>query len=101
MKIKSWDIVQVISGKDRGKQWKVLRVLPKLDRVLVEGVNIVTRHLKKQGTTPGQIVKSEKAIHVARVLVYDADAKMPSRVGYRFEGDKKVRVSKKSQKSLA
>jgi large subunit ribosomal protein L24 len=93
--------VHVISGKDRGKQGKVLRVIPKLDRVLVEGVNVVTRHLKKQGATPGQIIKSEKAIHVSRVLIYDADAKQPSRVGYRFEGEKKVRISKKSQKSLA
>ena len=62
MKIRTWDTVVVISGKDKGKQGAVLKVFPASSRLIVEGVNIATKHIKKQGTNPGQIVKIEKAL---------------------------------------
>ncbi len=97
MKIKTDDTVIVISGKDRGKTGKVKRVLPKEDRVIVEGVNMVTRHIKPRGPQePGGIKKSEAPIHVSNVMYYDAKTKAPTRIGYKVENGKKVRVSKKT-----
>ncbi len=96
MKIHKDDSIIVIAGKDKGKKAKVLRAFPADNKVLVEGVNIVTRHVKKQGTTPGQIVKFEKPITVSNVMLLDPKSGEPTRVGYKIEGGKKVRVAKKS-----
>jgi len=100
MKIRTGDNVQVISGKDKGKSGKVLATKPEKNLILVEGVNIVTRHMKKQGATPGQIIKVEKAIDASNAAVICPETKKPTRVGFRIEGDKKVRYSKKSGKVL-
>lgn len=111
-KIKKDDLVQVISGKDRGKQGKVLRVLPKQDRVLVEGVNRVTKHVRAgqgaDGSTEGGLVIEEAAMHISNVAVVDPETEKPTRVGYRFEeveeeGETKtvkVRYAKASGKEL-
>lgn len=101
MKIHSWDIVRVIAWKNKGKEGKVLSVDKKSERVLVEGVNIVKKHIKKQGTTPGQIVEMEKPIHVSNVSAIDPETKMVTRIGFKIEGNKKIRIAKKSGKSLA
>lgn len=100
MKIHSNDEVIVISGKDKGKKAKVLRANPKENTVVVEGVNIVTRHLKKQGATPGQKISFEKAIDVSNVMLVDPKSGNPTRVGYRMENGKKVRFAKKSGTTL-
>lgn len=93
MKIKRDDTVIVISGKDRGKTGKVKRVLPKEDRVVVEGVNIVTRHMKPRGPQqPGGINKTEAPIHVSNVMYYDTASKKGVRIGYQIEDGKKVRI---------
>ena len=93
MKIKRDDTVIVISGKNRGKTGKVKRVLPKEDRVVVEGVNIVTRHMKPRGPQqPGGINKTEAPIHVSNVMYYDAASKKGVRIGYQIEDGKKVRI---------
>ena len=89
MKIKSGDTVIVIAGKDKGKTGKVIKTL-------VKDINIATRHIKKQGTQPGQIVQMEKPIDVSNVMYFDTKVNKPSRIGYALEGDKKVRISKKS-----
>ena len=99
MKVHTWDKVKVIAWKDKNKEGKVIAVDTKNSRVLIEGVNIVTRHLKKQWSTPGQIVKVEKSIDASNVMVIDSTGKA-TRVGYKIEWDKKVRVSKKSWKVL-
>ncbi len=99
MKVHSWDKVKVIAGKDKGKEGKILSVDTKNNRVLVEWVNIVTRHVKKQWSTPGQIVKTERSIDASNVMVIDSTGK-PSRIAYKFEWEKKVRVSVKSWKTL-
>lgn len=95
MRIKSGDTVIVIAGKEKGKTGKVLRTLPKENRVIVEGLNMVTKHMKMRG--PGQpsgIQKVEAPIHVSNVMYYDSKNKKGTRVGYSVEGDKKVRVAK-------
>lgn len=101
MKIHSSDLVQVIAGKDKGKQGKVLSVSLSDDRVTVEGVNIVKKSIKKQGATPGRFVEVEKSLHVSNVALIDPVSKKPTRIGYKTEGNKKVRVAKKSKTSLA
>jgi large subunit ribosomal protein L24 len=96
MKIHSNDQVIVITGKDKGKKAKVIRAFPSENKVIVEGVNIVTRHMKKQGATPGQKVTFEKPINVSNVMLVDPKTGVPTRVGYKIENGKKVRVAKKS-----
>lgn len=96
MKIHTNDEVIVITGKDKGKKAKVVRAFPKENRVIVEGVNIVTRHMKKQGNTPGQKVTFEKPIDASNVMLLDPKTGTPTRIGYRVEGGKKLRIAKKS-----
>ncbi len=100
MKIHTNDEVIVISGKSKGMKAKVVRAFPKENRVVVEGVNIVTRHIKKQGATPGQKVEIAKAIDVSNVMLVDPKTGKPTRVGYRIENGKKVRFAKKSGTTL-
>ncbi len=94
-KIKKGDRVIVLAGKDKGRQGNVLRVFPTENRVLVEGVNIVQRHTRPSAGDPqGGIKNKEAPIHVSNVaFVQNGEA---TRVGFRIEGDKKVRYAKKS-----
>ena len=93
-KIKKGDRVVVLAGKDKGRQGNVLKVLPKESRVVVEGLNMVQRHTRPTQTDPqGGIKNKEAALHVSNVAIVDSKGK-PTRVGFRVEGDKKVRVAK-------
>lgn len=96
MKIHKDDQVIVIAGKDKGKKAKVLRALPRENKIIVEGVGVVTRHMKRQGSTPGQKVSFEKAIDASNVMLLDPKSGKPTRVGYKIEGDKKIRIAKDS-----
>ena len=89
-KIKKGDRVVVLAGKDKGRQGAVLRVLPKEERVVVEGLNMVQRHTRPTQMDPQGGIKNKEAPIVA---VVDSNGK-PTRVGFRVEGDKKVRVAK-------
>ncbi|ALS80090.1 MULTISPECIES: 50S ribosomal protein L24 [Terrabacteria group] len=101
MHVKKGDTVKVISGKDKGKTGVVLTALPKKDRVLVEGVNIIKKHTKPNQANPqGGIVSQEAAIHVSNVMLLDPKSGEPTRVGYKVEDGKKVRVAKKSGEKL-
>jgi large subunit ribosomal protein L24 len=101
MKIKKGDTVLVISGKWKGKTGKVLRAFPKEQKILVEGVNIVKKHLKPGGKREkGQIVEIEKPIHVSKVKLICPECKRPTRVGYEKVGDKKMRVCKKCKAKI-
>ena len=93
-KIKKGDRVVLLAGKDKGKQGAVSLVLPKENRVVVEGVNLVQRHTKATQADPqGGIKSKEAALHVSNVAIVDSNGK-PTRVGFKIEGDKKVRVAK-------
>ncbi|ATD31349.1 50S ribosomal protein L24 [Macrococcoides bohemicum] len=97
MHIKKGDKVIVITGKDKGKTGTVIEALPKKDRVVVEGVNIVKKHQKPTQMNPeGGIVEFEAAIHVSNVMLIDPKTNKPTRVGTKIEDGKKVRVAKKS-----
>ena len=93
-KIKKGDRVIVLAGKDKGRQGSVLKVLPKEDRVVVEGLNMVQRHTRPTQTDPqGGIKNKEAPLHLSNVAIVDANGK-PTRVGFRVDGDKKVRFAK-------
>jgi len=96
MKIKKNDEVVVISGKYKGVKGKVLQVRPSESRVVVEGVNRHKWHIKPTQEKPGHIIDREAPIHVSNVALVDPKTKKATRVGYKMEGDKKVRVSKKT-----
>jgi large subunit ribosomal protein L24 len=101
IKIKRNDKVQVIAGKDKGKQGRVLRVIAEKNRVLVEGVMMVKKHMKPnpQKNIQGGIAEQESTIHISNVMLIDAEGNK-TRVGSRLEGDKKVRFSKVSGSTI-
>lgn len=101
MHVKKGDKVMVISGKDKGKTGVILAAFPKQDRVLVEGINMVKKHAKPSQINPqGGILNQEAPIHVSNVMIIDPKSGEPTRVGYKIDGNKKVRVAKKSGEIL-
>jgi len=93
-KIKKGDRVVLLTGKDRGRQGAVLKILPKDNRVVVEGLNMVQRHTRPSQADPqGGIKHKEASLHLSNVAIVDSNGK-PTRVGFRVDGDKKVRVAK-------
>ncbi len=104
MKVKKGDTVLVIAGKDKGAKGRVIAAYPKLDKVIVEGVNRVKKHTRirttQRGAKTGGIVTQEAAIHVSNVMVLDSEGN-PTRVGSRLDDNgQKVRVSRRSGKDL-
>ena len=97
MKIKKGDLVKVIAGKDKDKEGKVIVVDQKNGKVVVEGVNQVSRHTRPSQTNPdGGIIKKEAPILACKVMLVDPKTNEPTRVGYKGEGKEKVRYAKKS-----
>ena len=97
MKLKTGDKVIVIAGKDKGKEGKITKTLRAENKVVVEGVNIIKKHMKPTQQDPdGKIIEREAPIHVSNVMLYDTKAKKASRVGYQVVDGKKVRVYKKT-----
>lgn len=101
MHVKTGDKVVVISGKDKGKQGVVLKALPKKDRVVVEGVNMMKKHQKPTQMNPeGGILEIEASIHVSNVMHVDPKTNEPTRIGKKIEDGKKVRIAKKSGQEI-
>jgi large subunit ribosomal protein L24 len=98
MKIKRDDQVVVISGKDRGKTGRVVRVDPAKERVYVEGLNVVKRHQRPRpgSTDPGGVVEKEGPIHVSNVMLLDPTDNKPTRVGIVREGGARFRVARRT-----
>jgi large subunit ribosomal protein L24 len=103
LKVRSGDQVQVMAGKDRGKQGRVLRVEPARERVYVEGLNMLKRHMRPQqvadtqrGQTVGGVIEREGPIHVSNVMLIDPKDSKPTRVGVERENGKRYRVAKRS-----
>ena len=96
------DTVEVIAGSDRGKRGRVLRVLADEDRVLVEHVRVIKKNVRPnpQRNIKGGIAEQEAPVHISNVAVVCGNCG-PTRVGFKFEGDKKVRVCKKCGQTLA
>ena len=117
LNIRKGDLVQVISGKDRGVKGKVIEVLPESERVIVEGVNRIKKHTKigqnARGAQTGGIVTTEAPIHVSNVMVVDPEDGRATRVGYRkekvekrrtdgstYEAERSVRISRRTGKDI-
>ena len=101
LKIKKDDNVVVISGRDKGKQGKVLRVFPAEERAVVQGVHIARRHSKPSMGDPGGIVEKELTIHVSNLAHVDPQSGKPTRVGFKFLDDgRKVRFARRSGEML-
>jgi len=99
-KIRKGDRVVILTGKSKGTEGTVLRVFPKEERVLVEGANMVQRHTRPSQADPqGGIKHKEAALHISNVAIAGADGR-PTRVGFRMEGDRKVRFSKRTGDAL-
>jgi large subunit ribosomal protein L24 len=96
-KIKKGDKVVVTTGRDKGKSGEVLRVLRDVERVVVQGVNMVKRHTRPAAGQTGGIVEKEAAIHISNVAHIDPKSSKPTRVGYKMLGDgRKVRFARRS-----
>ncbi|KAA9302405.1 MULTISPECIES: 50S ribosomal protein L24 [Aerococcus] len=101
MRIKTGDTVIVIAGKDKGTQATVKQTLPKQDKVIVEGVNIVKKHQKPSQANPqGGIVEEEAPIHVSNVQLVDPKTGEKTRVGIEVKDGKRVRVARKSGEAI-
>lgn len=102
MKIHTGDTVLIIAGKDKGKQGTVLRTLAEKGRVIVEGVNMRVRHIRKSAEQPGQRIKYEASIAASNVMILDPKTKKPTRIGYRIDPKtgNKVRFAKVSGEAL-
>ena len=96
MKIKKGDQVIVITGRDKGKTGEVTKAMPKESKVLVSGINLVKRHTKPTQESAGGIISKEAPIHVSNVALIDPKDGKATRVGFKVEDGKKVRVSKRS-----
>ena len=105
MKVKKGDTVEVIAGKDKGARGRVIAAYPRLDKVLVEGVNRVKKHTRisttQRGAKTGGIITQEAPIHVSNVMVIDPDNN-PTRVGHRTDDEgRKVRVARSTGKDMS
>jgi large subunit ribosomal protein L24 len=102
LRVRRDDQVIVISGKDRGKTGRVLRVDPKSERVYVEGLNIVKRHQRPRpgSSDPGGVIEKEGPIHISNVMLLDPQDNKPTRVGITREDGKRFRVAKRTQNRL-
>lgn len=101
MNLKTGDKIVVISGKDKGKEGLIKKVLRAENKVIVEGVNIVKKHVKPNGQTAGTIEEKEAPIHASNVMIVDPKTKKRTRIGHTVDKKgKKIRISKKSNESL-
>ncbi len=102
LKVRKDDMVRVISGKDRGKTGRVLRVDPKAQRVFVEGVAVRKRHLRPRTMQEqGGVIESEGPVHVSNVMLIDPKSGEPTRVGIKREDGRRARVARRSGEEIA
>jgi len=100
LKIKKGDKVVVITGRDKGKTGEVLKVLREQNRLIVQGVHMVKRHQRQTMQVQGGIVEKEASIHVSNVAHIDPETKKPTRVGYRMDGERKIRFARGSGQAI-
>jgi large subunit ribosomal protein L24 len=99
-KIRKGDSVVVLAGKDKGRSGEVVQVMPKENRALVRGINMVKRHQRQTQTQEAGIVDKEAPIHLSNLALADPKDGKPTRVGFKIDGDKKVRVAKRSGETI-
>jgi large subunit ribosomal protein L24 len=99
-KIRKGDKVVILTGKDKGRSGEVLQVMPKEDRAVVRGINMVKRHQRQSASQEAGIINKEASIHLSNLAIADPKDGKPTRVGFKIDGDKKVRVAKRSGVSI-
>ncbi|MFH0853616.1 MAG: 50S ribosomal protein L24 [bacterium] len=101
MKFKKGDNVQILTGKDRGKKGKIIQVLPKANKVVVDGINMMTKNVRpRRSREKGQIVKYNAPLNASNVMLISSKSGKPTRVGYQVAGKKKTRYSHKLKEAL-
>ena len=100
LKIKKGDSVQVISGSQKGKKGTVTAVIIDSNRAVIEGVNIVKKHMKPTNNNPGGIIEMSAPLHISNLSLLDPKSGVPTRVGYKMDKGNKVRYSKKSGEEI-
>ena len=100
LKVKKGDKVVVITGRDKGKSGEIVRVLREENRVIVQGVNVAQRHQKQSMSQEGGIVRKELPIHVSNVALIDPKTEKPTRIGYKMDGERKIRIARRSGEAL-
>lgn len=100
MKLKVNDTVLVTGGKDKGKTAKIVKVIPKEDRVVVEGVNMYVKHIKPMQGRAGEKIRRERPLPTANVAIINPETGKVDRIGYKIDGDKKVRIFKKTGQEI-
>ena len=99
-KLKKGDEVIVLSGKDKGKTGKIVKMLPKQTKAIVSEINRVKKNQKPDNNQPGGIIDKEMPIHISNLSFYDSELKKGVRIGYKFENNKKTRINKSSGKAI-
>jgi large subunit ribosomal protein L24 len=101
-RIRKDDMVEILSGNDRGKRGRVLKMIPKKERVLVQGINLRWKHMRKSQQSPqGGRIKKEIPIHISNVMLVDEGTDTATRVGYQWIDGKKVRIARKTGTEIA
>ena len=99
-KLKKGDEVIVLAGKDKGKTGKIIKMIPEKKKAIVSEINKVKKNQKPDNNQPGGIIDKEMPIHLSNLSYYDASIKKGIKIGYKFEKDKKIRISKTSGKEI-
>lgn len=95
-KIRKGDKVVVLAGKDKGRTGEVVQVMPKEEKAVVRGVNMIARHQKQSASQEGGIIRKEAPLHLSNIAIADPKDNKPTRVGFDFRDGKKVRIAKRS-----
>ncbi len=99
-KLKKGDEVIVLTGKDKGKTGKIIKMIPAKEKAIVSDINKYKKNQKPNNNEPGGIVEKDMPIHISNLAFYDANAKKGVRIGFRFDKKKKVRINKSSGKDI-
>ncbi len=100
IKLKKGDEVIVLTGKDKGKTGKIVKVLPKKMKAIVSEINKVKKNNKPDNNQPGGIIEKEMPIHISNLSFYDPELKKGIKIGYKFNDNKKIRINKLSRKEI-
>ena len=99
-KLKKGDEVIVLTGKDKGKKGKIIKMIPSLSKAIVSEINKVKKHKKPDNNDAGGIIEKEMPIHISNLALFDNTSNKPAKIGYKFENDKKIRINKSSGKEI-
>ena len=99
-KLKKGDDVIVLSGKDKGKKGKILKMIPMKDKALVSDINKYKKNQKPDNNQAGGIIEKEMPIHISNLSYFDSKSNKPVRIGYKFENNKKIRINKNTGKEI-